>query len=86
MEIHVLQVVDVALAKKVLTQDWAKRTGAYMREEIGGKKGPFLIVSGDPAPFLRTGAFERVENEEELVKVVERENEDVAAGVSLLGV
>lgn len=85
MELRVLRVKDIAQAKKVLAQDWAKRTGAYMREEIGDIKGPFLVVRGDPAPFLKTGAFELLEDEEKLVENVKKEEESINAGVGLLG-
>ena len=88
MKTVVLKAKSKKEALELLKEDWVKRTGASLRESLGGHEGPFIVVKADDETvkrFLETGKVEMPENEEELVKIVEEEEEKSVAGVGLLG-
>ncbi len=88
MELRVLVAKSKGDAMKVLNEDWAKRTGATLRENLDGSGRVFVVVKASEETvkrFLDTGVFEVPEDEEGLVKIVKEEEERSAAGVGLLG-
>ena len=88
MELHVLRAKSKGDALKILEEEWVKRTGATLRENLGKYEGVYLVIKADESTvkkLLDTGVFELPENEEELVKIVKEEEERSTAGVGLLG-
>ena len=88
MELRVLKARDKGAVLSLLKEDWVKRTGATLRENLGGKEGVFLVVKVDDETlkkFLETGLLEIPEEEEDLIKAVKEEEEKSVAGVGLLG-
>ena len=88
MRLRVLQARSKGEALKLLQEDWVKRTGATLRENLGGREGTFIVVKADDETvkkFLDTGVLIVPENEDELIKEIQEEEERSTAGVGFLG-
>jgi len=86
----VYRITDKAKAREVLDRDEVKRVGYIQRNgaSLGVGEGDYVYIKADNAVFQileESGAFERPENEDEIIKKIEEEQEAAMGGVGFLG-